>query len=322
MKHNLHHAAAGAALLCLVASGAQAQIKEIPSEGLKGIPKDAIEFAPEHDYRRENNLGQSVPAAPGTKPGSTDPRNIAGTWIHGKVYTVNADGSFTYSEGLPRAAGAAGAAPGGVGGPPGGAAPGGTGGPQGGPQGGPPGGGGLPGAGGPAGGGTAPVSCAPSAPFTVGMPGEIVQTPGVIYIFKNGANGNYRRIVLNGQHPANPVPSYGGHSIGHWDGDTLVVETVGLKGSLGVGGMGGGGAGGNFTAQSKVVERIHKIDNNMTIEDMVTITDPALKAPVLRRLTAYYRPDLKVVEAPCEEYSDPFEGQYSAPPGGNSGAKR
>lgn len=48
-------------------------------------------------------------------------------------------------------------------------------------------------------------------------------------------SGNYtrvRRIFMNGTHPPQPTPTFAGHSVGHWDGDTLVVDTVGLKGAI------------------------------------------------------------------------------------------
>ena len=38
-----------------------------------------------------------------------------------------------------------------------------------------------------------------------------------------------RRVRMNAQHPANVVPSYFGDSVGHYEGDTLVIDTVGIK---------------------------------------------------------------------------------------------
>jgi hypothetical protein len=52
----------------------------------------------------------------------------------------------------------------------------------------------------------------------------------VAYIFDIGGPHTYRTIYLDGRkHPANPEPSFYGHSIGWWDGDTLVVDTVGFN---------------------------------------------------------------------------------------------
>src|SRR5262245_22548337 len=61
---------------------------------------------------------------------------------------------------------------------------------------------------------------------------EIVESPEIkrIYIFDIGGPHTYRIIYMDGQpHPKDLVPSYYGHSVGHWEGDTLVVDTVGFN---------------------------------------------------------------------------------------------
>ena len=51
-----------------------------------------------------------------------------------------------------------------------------------------------------------------------------------IYIFDIGGPHTYRTIYMDGRtHPANLSPSYYGHSIGWWEGDTLVVDTIGFN---------------------------------------------------------------------------------------------
>ena len=61
-------------------------------------------------------------------------------------------------------------------------------------------------------------------------PDEIVQTPGQVTFFMNSTFPIV--IWTDGRgHPANLQPSYNGHSIGHWEGDTLHVDTVGIKGT-------------------------------------------------------------------------------------------
>ena len=74
--------------------------------------------------------------------------------------------------------------------------------------------------------------------FPTGMPSwmlithnalEILFTPGRVTILGEGDGNRLRRIYTDGRpHPADPDPSFHGHSIGHWEGDTLVVDTVGL----------------------------------------------------------------------------------------------
>jgi hypothetical protein len=51
---------------------------------------------------------------------------------------------------------------------------------------------------------------------------------GDIAILYDG-NMNTRRIRMNGTHPAKPAPSATGDSVGHWEGDTLVIDTIGVR---------------------------------------------------------------------------------------------
>ncbi|MGC3980086.1 MAG: hypothetical protein QM808_02375 [Steroidobacteraceae bacterium] len=290
--------------ICLLLSSTQAQIKTIPKEGLPGLSKEAVEFEIEHNYRRENGLGGTVPPEPGTRPNSVNPQVLDGIWLVGRTYTVNGDGDYTLqSNSLPAAATgmSAGAAPGGA---PGAAAGMGA--------------GAAPAAAAPGGRGER-IQCVPGSPFALGQPSRILQTDQVIYIFSNSGNSgvNNRRIVLNGKLPTNPTPKYAGYSVGHWEGDTLVVETTGLKPASG-GGGGPGGAGISYTTTSVVTERIKKIEGGLKLENLISVEDPTTKKVSKQRLVSYYRPDLQYVEAPCEEYSDPFEGKYNAATGADA----
>src|SRR5215510_2273556 len=69
-----------------------------------------------------------------------------------------------------------------------------------------------------------------------GMPGimnqpypiEFLMTPGKITVVIE-AYSQTRRIFTDGRkHPDDPDPTFNGHSIGHWEGDTLIVDTVGF----------------------------------------------------------------------------------------------
>lgn len=58
---------------------------------------------------------------------------------------------------------------------------------------------------------------------------KIVQTPGLIVILHE-FNAAYREIYLDGRPlPEDPNPTWNGYSVGHWEGDTLVVETNGIR---------------------------------------------------------------------------------------------
>ena len=49
-------------------------------------------------------------------------------------------------------------------------------------------------------------------------------------MFIRAISGSYRTIYTDGRsHPQNPRPTFFGHSVGHWEGDTLVIDTVGMN---------------------------------------------------------------------------------------------
>ena len=101
----------------------------------------------------------------------------------------------------------------------------------------------------------------------------VYERPDVRYIYTDG----------RGHPPEEELfPTWEGHSIGHWEGDTLVVDTVGIKGGVVI-----DRTGLVFSDQVHIVERIHKLDEK-TLEDQMTITDPvAFTKPwvVTRRYT-------------------------------------
>ncbi len=99
---------------------------------------------------------------------------------------------------------------------------------------------------------------------------KFVQTKDLLVILVEGAPPGYRQVFLGGKHP-DPnewEPSWMGHSIGKWDGDTLVIDTVGFHDRGWI-----DGAGRPQTEQLHVVERFHRIDRG-TMEVKLTIDDP------------------------------------------------
>jgi hypothetical protein len=62
------------------------------------------------------------------------------------------------------------------------------------------------------------------------LPKKIIQEPGLVVILHE-AFGVFRQIFLDGRPlPKDPNPTWMGYSVGHWEGDTLVVETTGFNG--------------------------------------------------------------------------------------------
>jgi hypothetical protein len=100
---------------------------------------------------------------------------------------------------------------------------------------------------------------------------EIVELPEMkrVYIFDIGGPHTYRTIYLDGRtHPANLPPSYYGHSIGWYEGDTLVVDTVGFNEGFWIDRRGT-----PHTEQLHTLERFTRTDAR-TIKYELTIGDP------------------------------------------------
>jgi len=100
---------------------------------------------------------------------------------------------------------------------------------------------------------------------------EFVEVPDLqrMYIMDNGGPNSYRIIYLDGRSfPPNIAPTNYGYSIGHWEGDTLVVETRGLNEKFWMDTRGT-----PHTAQLKFTERFTRSDMN-TLKYQATIDDP------------------------------------------------
>ena len=74
------------------------------------------------------------------------------------------------------------------------------------------------------------ANCLPTGiPRGSPYPWRIVQTPTHYFILFEGNIHSFRQIFMNAKHPDDPDPTWYGHSIGHWEGNTLVVDTVGFN---------------------------------------------------------------------------------------------
>jgi len=91
----------------------------------------------------------------------------------------------------------------------------------------------------------------------------------LIVIIYEGGTHLWRQIFMDGrQHPADPNPNWLGDSIGRWDGDTLVADTVGFNGRSWI-----DAAGLPTTESLHIIERFRRIDRgHLEIEH--TIDDP------------------------------------------------
>ncbi len=133
-------------------------------------------------------------------------------------------------------------------------------------------------------------------------PTEIIQTPSQITIIGE-AFSEVRRIYMDKEQlPIDDVPpGYYGRSVGKWEGDTLVVDTVGIKEDV------NGYQGMPHSAQMHITERIRRVSPT-ALHDQITIEDPVvLEKPEVYTLTYRLMPDYEMVEFVCEnnrEYVD------------------
>jgi hypothetical protein len=133
-------------------------------------------------------------------------------------------------------------------------------------------------------------------------PVEIILRPDQITIIAE-AFSEVRRIYMNRpQLPLDEVPpGYYGHSVGRWDGDTLVIETVGIKETV------PSYQGLPHSDQMRITERLRLVAKDV-LHDQITIVDPVVLESSVVYTLAYRRlPDYKMVEFVCEnnrEYVD------------------
>jgi len=126
-------------------------------------------------------------------------------------------------------------------------------------------------------------------------PFEIVQTPNrILFVYEGGAHV-WRQVWMDGRaHPKDPNPNWLGHSIGHWDGGTLVVDSVGFNDRTGL-----DDAGHPHTEQLHVIEKFSRIDAltmryDVQIDDLGAYTQPWGFSSSLS-----FRPGAKLVEDIC-----------------------
>lgn len=127
-------------------------------------------------------------------------------------------------------------------------------------------------------------------------PIEIVQTPGRITFLHEVAH-EIRRIYMNRQHPKHPRISFNGDSVGHWEGDTLVVDTVAIDPRSFI-----DDEGSSHSAKEHLIERYRKIDGGAELELTMTVEDPVtLEHPYSYKRIYHWRPDVRPQEYICEE---------------------
>jgi hypothetical protein len=146
--------------------------------------------------------------------------------------------------------------------------------------------------------------CLPGGPLEILTAGgiahyRIIQAPNMVAIlYERGQL--YRQIFLDGRElPKDPDPTWMGYSVGHWEGDTLVVESAGFNDRTWLDRMGH-----PHSEDLRVIERFRRVDFGH-IRFQVTYDDPkTLKRPITFSLMVNYAPDTDMLETICDNERD------------------
>ncbi len=152
-------------------------------------------------------------------------------------------------------------------------------------------------------------NCMPAGVPRVGSPSYIAQTPTHLMFIYPGQGGliatqtSYREIPIDGRKHTNIEDldgTYNGESIGYWDGDTLVIDSIGFTSSTWFDQVGG-----YFHSENMhVIERLHRQGNTLTWTATVEDPDVLLEPWTLTPRIAVLNPDPKAIlpeSLPCSE---------------------
>lgn len=137
--------------------------------------------------------------------------------------------------------------------------------------------------------------CLPSGPETERAGGwkRFIQTPSMLAILN--ADLTHRVIHLDDRElEPEPIPSWTGYAVGHWEGDTLVVETRNFTDKLNIGRA-------VHSEDLVLTERFTRIDPDM-LNYIVTVDDPrTFEQPWTFRMTLTTQPGYEILEYSCHE---------------------
>lgn len=139
------------------------------------------------------------------------------------------------------------------------------------------------------------TNCLPPGPTNpAGFPLAFYYAGDSIFIISDMDDFLVRRVIMNRKDHGDPDPTWAGHSIGHWEGGTLVVDTTAIAADIELGGLPSGG-------NMHMVERIRLLNPN-EIEWTTTVTDPEILAKPWVKTTNYRRHrDWEIEAASCTE---------------------
>jgi hypothetical protein len=133
---------------------------------------------------------------------------------------------------------------------------------------------------------------------------EFLFTPGRVTLLGESDGSRLRRIHTDGRpHPEDPDPSFHGDSVGHWEGDTLVVDTIGVYPQTFI--ATGESVGLPNNGDMHIVERIHLVGPD-TLHDDLEITAPHVLSGPWKTTRSFFRQrgrKYDIVEGECLEGS-------------------
>ena len=133
-----------------------------------------------------------------------------------------------------------------------------------------------------------------------GQPLFFLQTATKVTII-NELNQQMRHIYLNVPHSKNPKPSWYGDAVGHYEGDELVIDTIGLNDKTFVD---------NYrtphTDKIHVVERFKLIEGGKILQDTIAVDDPGAFNMAWTAVQRWRRTDREMDESICAENNDNF----------------
>jgi len=139
--------------------------------------------------------------------------------------------------------------------------------------------------------------------YTRGQPVYFIQSPKEVLIV-NELSTQIRHIYMNVPHTAHPTPSWYGESVGRYDGDELIVDTIGLNDRTFVD---------NYrtphTDQMHVIERFKLVDGGKMLEAKITVEDPGTFNMPWTAIQRWRRSEVRaMIEDYCAENNGFFFG--------------
>jgi hypothetical protein len=139
--------------------------------------------------------------------------------------------------------------------------------------------------------------CLPSPIVRLGPVYAIVQGPGLMVEISDDDSPGFHQIYIDGRaHPKDPMPAWYGHNVGHWEGDTLVVDRIGFNDASWL-----DQESHPHSEKLHVVERYKRPDLGH-LETEITVEDPAILAkPWTTKRVSELAPTEDIYEFICPE---------------------